>query len=91
MLRDQLRQELAALNKPVYMVNPVPDVPASVRFPKEEVLAYSYGTVKDKNGNERPAHFNPNDFASSLSWMLAFAIMQQPDEIGALGRRHGRE
>lgn len=78
-------KKLAALECPVYMVNPVPDVPTSVSYPKEQVLGWSYGTVRNHKGEERHLRFNPNDFASSLSWMLAFAIMQGPEEIGLWG------
>lgn len=78
-------KRLASLPCPIFMVNPQPELPTSVRFPKEEVLGWSWGTVRNLNGEERPAYFNPNDFASTLSWMLAYAIMQGPEEIGLWG------
>lgn len=76
---------MSQLGKPVYMVRPVTEVPTSIAYPKEAVLNFVYGTVTDREGNSRPARFNPNDFGSTLSWMLALAIMQKPDEIGLWG------
>ena len=78
-------KRLAALQCPIYMVNPVPELPTAIAYPKEEVLGWSYGTVRNHNGEERPLRFNPNDFASTLSWMLAMAIKEGPEEIGLWG------
>jgi hypothetical protein len=76
---------MASLPCPVYMLEHVPAIPNSTPFPKDAVLGYVYGEIKGADGIARPARFNPNDFGSSLSWMLALAIMQQPDEIGLWG------
>jgi hypothetical protein len=76
---------LAKLAVPVYMVHPVPEIPGSVKLPKEEILRYVYAKVADRDGTVRDATFNPNDFGSSISWMMAFAIMQRPEEIGLWG------
>lgn len=62
-------QYMISIDKPVYMIEPVPQIPKSVRYPKEDML------------NE----FGPYFFTSSLSWMLALAIAQKPDEIGLWG------
>ena len=78
-------RSMQAMPCPIFMVNPVPELPTSVRFPKEEVLGWSYGTMLNHKGEARAARFNPNDFASTLSWMLAYAIMQGPEEIGLWG------
>lgn len=77
--------KLKTLTCPIFMVHPVPELPTSVPYPKEEVLGYSYGRTIDHDGNVRSAHFDPTDFSSSLSWMLAMAIMERPDEIGLWG------
>ena len=69
----------------VYMLGHIPEIPNSTAYPKTQVLDYVYGRVLDPDGVSRPAKFNPNDFGSSLSWMMALAIMQRPDEIGLWG------
>jgi hypothetical protein len=81
---------LKTLDCDIFMVNPVPELPQSKPYPKEAVLNWSYGTVRDHHGRERAAHFNPNDFGSTLSWMLAMAIIEVADdpeggEIGLWG------
>lgn len=76
---------MAGLPCPVYMLEPLAHIPNSVAYPKQQVLDYTYGYMIDHEGISRPAKFNPNDFGSSLSWMLALAIMQRPDEIGLWG------
>lgn len=60
---------MASLRCPVYMVEPVRDISASVAYPKDEML-------------ER---FGPFFFTSSLSWMFALAITQGATEIGLWG------
>ena len=75
-------KRLAALTVPVYMVHPTPEVPASVAYPKEQVLDFVWGHVEDLHGRKRPARFNPNDFTSSLAWMLALAIVELSGEPG---------
>ena len=79
--------KLKTLDCPIFMVNPVPELPQSQAYPKEAVLGWSYGTMRDQHGRERPAHFNPNDFGSTLSWMLAMAIIEvaEDPEGGEIG------
>jgi hypothetical protein len=82
--------KLKTLDCTIFMVNPVPELPQSQAYPKDAVLSWSYGTVRDHHGRERPARFNPNDFGSTLSWMLAMAIIEVADdpeggEIGLWG------
>lgn len=43
--------------------------PKAIRFPHEEMLR----------------EFGPDWFTSTLAWMMAFAIVQKPDEIGIYG------
>lgn len=76
---------MAALPCQLFMLEPLPQFPTSVAYPKAQVLDYTYGYMLDHEGISRPAKFNPNDFGSTLSWMLALAIMQRPDEIGLWG------
>lgn len=83
-------KRLQALTCPIFMVNPVPDLPQSQPYPKDAILSWAYGTIRDHHGRERPARFNPNDFGSTLSWMLAMAIIEVADdpeggEIGLWG------
>lgn len=60
---------IADLNRPVYMIEPVPEIPKSIAYPKQEMLD-AYG---------------PYFFTSSLAWMLALAIRQKPAEIALFG------
>ncbi len=68
---------MAKLPVPVYMLEPVEGIPGSVAYPKDAVMRY-FG---------REAVFF---FTSSLSWMLAMAIIEieqsgEPGEIGLWG------
>lgn len=59
-----------ALGKPVYLAQLLPDVvPKGVLYPTEQMLA----------------EFGRNWFTSSIAWMFALAITQQPEEIGLWG------
>lgn len=60
---------MAGINGPVYMIEPAPEVPNSVAYPKDEMLG----------------RFGPWFFASSLSWMFALAIAEGATEIGLWG------
>jgi hypothetical protein len=60
---------MVATGKPIYMINPVPEIPNSVKFPKDEMLT----------------RFGPFFFASSISWMMALAIASGATEIGLWG------
>ena len=54
---------MAKLPVPVYMLEPVPEIPGSVAFPKEAIMRY----------------FGPEAvffYTSSLSWMFALAIIE---------------
>lgn len=55
--------------KRVYMIEPVPEVPNSMAYPKDDMLA----------------KFGPYFFTSTPAWMLALAIDQNPEEIGVWG------
>lgn len=81
----EYKEFLAKLAKPVYMLEAVPEIPSSLPYPKERVLSHVYGTLNGPDGVSRPLRFNPNDFGSTLSWMLALAIIEYPDEIGLWG------
>ena len=54
---------------PVYMIDPIPQVPASIAYPKDEMVK----------------KFGPWFFTSSLSWMFALAIHRGATEIGLWG------
>lgn len=60
---------MSKLVVPVYMLERRPEIPASVLYPKDEMLA----------------EYGPYFFTSSLSWMFAKAIAEKPDEIGLWG------
>ena len=60
---------MAKLRCPVYMIEPVPEIPNSVAYPKDEMLN----------------KFGPFFFGSSLSWMFALAIHQGATEIALYG------
>lgn len=76
---------MADLKCHVFMQRKTPDIPNSVAYPKDQVLNYIYGEITGPDGQKRGLKFDPNTFGSSLSWMLALAIMQDPDEIGLWG------
>jgi hypothetical protein len=60
---------MAQINVPVALIQPDPRIPKGFAYPKDEMLA-KYG---------------PWFFTSSVAWMLALAIEQQPAEIGLWG------
>ena len=60
---------LATLPSPVWMLEPIQEVPTSVAYPKDAMLE----------------EFGPYFFTSSLSWMFALAIMSGADEIALFG------
>jgi hypothetical protein len=60
---------LASLKCPVYMIEPVPEIPTSVAYPKDAMIE----------------KFGPWFFTSSLSWMFALAIHSGATEIGLWG------
>lgn len=76
---------MASIGKPVYMIEPVKEIPMSVAYPKNDILRYVWARNQKPDGSIVEMRFNPNAFGSSLSWMLALAITQSPDEIGLWG------
>jgi hypothetical protein len=62
-------QWMASLKTPVVLIEADPRIPASVRYPREEMVQ----------------EFGPYFFTSSIAWMLALAIQQKPAEIGLWG------
>ncbi len=58
---------MAGLKVPVWMAEVVPEVPNSVRYPREQMIA----------------EYGPYFFTSSLSYMLAMALML--DDVGEIG------
>lgn len=63
---------MSTLPCPVFMLEPIPAIPTSVAYPKNEIM--------DMFG-QAAVYF----FTSSLAWMMALAIAQKPDEIGLWG------
>jgi hypothetical protein len=63
---------LRGLKCPVYLTDRRDDVPASLAYPQDEILAKYPGLAR-------------SFFTSSLAWMLALAIEQKADEIGLWG------
>lgn len=63
------RTFLANLQCPVFMIEPIAEVPKAVAYPKNEMLE----------------KFGPFFFTSSLAWMFALAIEDGADEIGLWG------
>jgi hypothetical protein len=60
---------MARLGKPVYMTGESERIPTAQAYPREEMVQ-KYG---------------PYFFTSSLSWMFAYAMEQNPQEIGLWG------
>lgn len=60
---------LKKTTKPVYMHEPHAEIPASVAFPRDALIAT----------------FGRFFFTSSIAWMLAHALTQDPEEIGLWG------
>lgn len=59
---------------PVYMIDPQPDIPKSVRYPIEEITA-----LVGKTSNGHPY------LESSIAYMVALAIHEGVDKIGIWG------
>lgn len=62
-------QWMAGLQCPVYMIDPVPQVPNSVAYPKDAILE----------------EFGPYFMGSSLSWMVCLAVAAGAKEIALWG------
>lgn len=60
---------MRGIHGPVYMIRPIPEIPNSVAYPKDEMVA----------------RFGPYFFASTLSWMFASAIVEGATEIALWG------
>lgn len=56
------------LKAPVYMQEPIPEIPQSLRFPVEELLRV-FGRC----------------FSSTASFMVGYAILEQPEVLGVWG------
>lgn len=65
----EFRQFLREYQGTVFMTEQQPDIPGCVRFPYKELLD----------------EFGPYHFTSSVAWMLAYAIKQNPKKIGLFG------
>ena len=69
---------------PIYMQDVYPDIPASVKYPKDEVLADVFEFMH--RGDE------PNTFeACSPTWMISLAIHEKADRIKIYGIEAGAE
>ena len=66
--------------KPVYMQDTDPDVPGSVKYPKDEIIARYLGNY-GRQGTEGP----PEYFRSSAAYMVALAGYEGFDHIGIYG------
>lgn len=63
-------------DKPIYLQQTDPDIPMSLRFPREEIQNYFGGPQKGSPGRY---------FTCSVCWLLAFAIMQEYNKIELWG------
>jgi hypothetical protein len=59
------RKWYANQTKPIYLQEAQPDIPSSITFPRQQVLDY----------------FNTRYFTCSVTWLIAFAIMEGFDRI----------
>lgn len=62
-------QFLRSLDCPVWLIEPQPEIPQGVLFPKDRVVD----------------EFGPWFFTSTVAWMMAYAILQKPEEVGLWG------
>jgi hypothetical protein len=62
-------QFLRTTDRPVFMHDVHPEIPASIAFPRDELINT----------------FGRFFFTSSIAWMLAYALTLDPDEIGLWG------
>lgn len=76
---------MANLSGPVYMIEPVAEIPNSVMYPLDQVMNHVYGYMVDLKGVWREKRFDRSDFSSSIAWMIALAIVEGADEIGLWG------
>lgn len=63
---------MAGLSIPVFTLKPIAEIPGSVAYPKDDILR-AFGP--------EAMYF----YTSSVAWMLALAIMHEPEEIGLWG------
>jgi len=68
-LNEEYHGWLGQLSQPLYTMGPVAEWPASKPYPREEVIA----------------RFSDWFMTSSIAWMLALAIHEEPDTIGIWG------
>lgn len=78
-------QYMARFGGPVYMVEPVKDIPNSEYYPLDRVLNHVYAHIVDGKGVWREKRFDRSDFSSTIAWMIALAIVEGYDEIGLWG------
>jgi len=71
------KEFLAAKNIPIFHVDALPEVPLSIRYPIEEVIAFFSETD--------PGFANGNYFVSSIAYMIALAIFEDYKEIHLYG------
>lgn len=76
---------MAELKGPVYMIQPVAEIPNSVAFPISDMFAYHYGQTVNHKGEVRKSGFDASTFSSTIAYMMALAIMQGADVIGLWG------
>lgn len=63
---------MAGLAVPVFTLHPIAEIPASVAYPKNDIM---------REFGAEAVYF----YTSSIAWMLALAIMHEPSEISLYG------
>ena len=81
-------QALAEMKCPIYMVEQYKDIPTSIRFPIEQMIA-EFDPKQEKRLFEHWKNMRPEDWSgyitNSISVMIAMAIMEGFKEIGIYG------
>jgi len=72
-------QMLQEMKTPIYMQEVYPDIPASVRYPLEDIIN-EFGVERLDNSNIKDAYFT-----NSISFMTALAIYEGFEEIHIYG------
>jgi hypothetical protein len=76
---EQYEKDLQAMKTPIYMQEKFDDIPASIRYPIEEIIN-EFGVERLDNSNIKDAYFT-----NSISFMLALAIREGFEEIHVYG------